>query len=105
MRAFVVAEAERIGVTRAARNIGVSRNTVYRRRRRSGPLCGLSRRTAYRILRRYRMHRLRELFPPERIVRGTFQASVPGEVLPIDIKSLGRLTRGGGRMGRAAEGN
>jgi transposase InsO family protein len=144
MRAFVVAEAERLGVSRAARNIGVSRNTVYRWRRRTGeledrpcrphrsprrtseareaqllaarmewrwgpdrigPLCGLSRRTAYRILRRYRMHRLREIFPAERVVRGTFHASAPGEVLQVDIKSLGRLTRGGGRMGRAAQGN
>ena len=35
MRAFVVTEAERIGVSRAARNIGVSRNTVYRWRRRA----------------------------------------------------------------------
>lgn len=144
MRAFVVAEAERIGVSRAARNIGVSRRTVYRWRQRGdeltdrscrphrsprrtssereaallaarlewrwgpdriGPLCGLSRRTAYRILRRYAMHRLRELFPPERIVRGQFIATTPGEVLQVDIKSLGRLTRGGGRMGRAAIGN
>jgi transposase InsO family protein len=133
MRAFVVAEADRIGVTRAARNIGVSRNTVYRWRRRAGeladrssrphrsprrtspereaalliarrewrwgpdrlgPLTGIPRRTAYRILRRYRMHRLRELFPPERPIRGTFVATEPGEVVQIDIKSLGRLSRG-----------
>ncbi len=32
--AFLLAEADRIGVTRAARNMGVSRNTVYRWRRR-----------------------------------------------------------------------
>ena len=38
MRAFVVAEADRIGVAQAARNIGVSRNTVYRWRRRGGEL-------------------------------------------------------------------
>jgi len=133
MRAFVVAEADRIGVTHAARNIGVSRNTVYRWRRRAGelsdrscrphrsprrtsaareaallaarlewrwgpdrigPLTGIPRRTAYRILRRFRMHRLRELFPPERPVRGTFEATIPGEVVQIDIKSLGRLGRG-----------
>jgi transposase InsO family protein len=133
MRAFVVAEAERLGVARAARNIGVSRTTVYRWRRRGseladrscrphrsprqtsaereavlvaarlewrwgpdriGPLTGIPPRTAYRILRRYRMHRLRELFPPERPARGTFVATEPGEVVQIDIKSVGRLARG-----------
>jgi len=130
---FLLAEADRIGVTQAARNMGVSRNTVYRWRRRAGeladrpcrphrsprrtsrereaalllarwewrwgpdrigPMTGIPRRTAYRILRRFRMHRLRELFPPERPVRGTFVASAPGEVVQIDIKSLGRLSRG-----------
>lgn len=139
-RAFLLTEAERIGVTQAARNMGVSRNAVYRWRRRAGdfadrscrpqrspartapereaallaarlewrwgpdrigPLCGMSRRTAYRVLRRFRMHRLRELFPPERPIRGTFRATEAGEVVQIDIKSLGRLGRGGGRRGRA----
>ena len=133
MRAYVVAEADRIGVARAARNIGVSRNTVYRWRRRAGeladrssrphhsprqtsaereavllaarlewrwgpdrigPLTGIPPRTAYRILRRHRMHRLRELFPVERPVRGTFIATDPGEVVQIDIKSVGRLAGG-----------
>ncbi len=133
MRAFVVCESDRIGVSSAARNIGVSRNTVYRWRRRAGeladrscrphrsprrtsfereaallaarwewrwgpdrigPMTGIARRTAYRILRRFRMHRLREIFPPERPVRGTFVATEPGEVVQIDIKSLGRLAGG-----------
>lgn len=132
-RVFLLAEADRIGVSQAARNMGVSRNTVYRWRRRRGelldrscrphrsprrtssereaallaarlewrwgpdrigPMTGIPRRTAYRILRRFRMHRLRELFPAERPVRGTFIASEPGEVLQIDIKSIGRLSRG-----------
>ena len=132
MRAFVIAEADRIGVAHAARNIGVSRTTVYRWRRRPGeladrssrphrsprrtspereaallaarrewrwgpdrigPLTGIPRRTAYRILRRFQMHRLRELFPAARPVRGTFVATEPGEVMQVDIKSLGRLTR------------
>ena len=35
LRAFLVAEAERIGVSQAARNVGVSRRTVYRWRRRA----------------------------------------------------------------------
>ena len=34
-RAFIVAEAERLGVSRAARNSGISRRTVYRWRRRA----------------------------------------------------------------------
>lgn len=35
-RAFVVAESQRIGVSRSSRNLGVSRRTVYRWRRRPG---------------------------------------------------------------------
>lgn len=132
-RRHLLEQAERIGVSQAARNMGVSRNTVYRWRRRAGeledrpcrphrsprrtsfereaallaarwewrwgpdrigPMTGIPRRTAYRILRRFRAHRLRELFPRERPARGTFVASEPGEVVQIDIKSLGRLTRG-----------
>ena len=133
MRAFLVVEARRIGVTQAARNIGVSRHTVYRWRARAGelgdrscrphrsprrtsfereaallaarwqwrwgpdrigPMSGIPRRTAYRILRRFQMHRLREVFPAQRPVRGRFVATEPGEVVQIDIKSLGRLAGG-----------
>jgi transposase InsO family protein len=136
MRAFVVTEADRIGVSRAARNIGVSRTTVYRWRRRAGdvadrscrphrsprrtsaereaallaarlewrwgpdrigPMTGVAQRTAYRILRRFNMHRLRELFPEERPQRGVFRATDPGEVVQIDIKNASGLARGGGR--------
>ncbi len=132
-RGHLLAEAERIGVSQAARNVGVSRNTVYRWRRRSGeladrpcrphhsprrtsfereaallvarwkwrwgpdrigPMTGIPRRTAYRILRRFHAHRLRDLFPVPRPVRGRFVVSEPGEVIQIDIKSLGRLLRG-----------
>jgi transposase InsO family protein len=131
-----VAEANRIGVTRAATNMGVSRNTVYRWRRRGeeladrssrprrsprqtsseheaallalrletgwgpdriGPLVGLSRRTAYRILRRYRMHQHKLIFPTQPRTFGTFVATTPGEVVQIDIKSFGSLARGGGK--------
>jgi len=135
-RRTLLEKAERFGVAEAARQMGVSRQTVYRWRRRAteledrpcrphrsprrtapereaellaarvewrwgpdrlGPLCGMSRRTAYRVLRRFRAHRLRDLFPPERPRRGQFVASEPGEVVQIDIKSLGSLDRGGGR--------
>jgi transposase InsO family protein len=135
-RAFLLAEADRLGVSRAAKNMGVSRNTVYRWRRRGGeladrscrphrsprrtapereaallaarlewrwgpdrigPLCDIPRRTAYRILRRFGMHRLRSLFPAPRWGQGTFQTLEPGELVQIDIKSLGSLARGGGK--------
>jgi len=63
---------------------------------RIGPLCGIPRRT-YRILRRFGMHHLRSLFPAPRWGLGVFQTLEPGELVQIDIKSLGSLARGGGR--------
>jgi transposase InsO family protein len=138
-RVDLLREAERLGVTRAARNFCVSRNTVYRwhRRRgelqdrgcrphrsprrtpdvqeaailtlrmerrwgpdRIGPVLGISRRTAYRVLRRHHAHQLRQLFPSQPRSFGVFAVSEPGEVVQIDIKSIGRLLRGGGRRHR-----
>jgi len=138
-RVNLVREAQRLGVSRAARNFCVSRNTVYRWRRRAadledrscrphrsprrtpdareaevlllrmeqrwgpdriGPVLGMSRRTAYRVLRRHGAHRLRELFPAQLRTHGIFEVSAPGEVVQIDIKGLGRLARGGGRRGQ-----
>ena len=135
-RITLLEKASRFGVTEAARQMGVSRQTVYRWRRRAdqledrpcrphrcprrtapereaallaarlewrwgpdriGPLTGIARRTAYRILRRFNMHRLRELFPEDRPRRGVFVASQPGEVIQIDTKSASGLARGGGR--------
>ena len=138
-RVDLLREAERLGVARAARNFCVSRNTVYRWRRRPGaledrgcrphrsprrtpdaieaailtmrverrwgpdrigPALGLSRRTTYRVLRRHGAHRLRLLFPTQPRTFGVFEASVPGEVVQVDIKAIGRLVRGGGRRAR-----
>jgi transposase InsO family protein len=135
-RAALLREAERLGVTKAARNFCVSRNTVYRWRRRHGdledrpcqphrsprrtsfereaavlvlrreqrwgpdrigPVLGMSRRTAYRVLRRHGAHRLRELFPTQPRTFGVFKVAEPGEVVQLDIKSIGRLVRGGGK--------
>jgi len=135
-RVLLLREAERLGVAQAARNFCVSRNTVYRWRRRRGeledrpcrphrsprrtdpereaaliaarlewrwgpdrigPMTGIHRRTAYRILRRFRLHRLRELFPEARPRRGVFTVHEPGEVVQIDVKSASGLARGGGR--------
>jgi transposase InsO family protein len=138
-RVDLLREAERLGVARAARNFCVSRNTVYRWRRRRGdledrgcrphrsprrtadaqeaailalrlerrwgpdrigPVLGVSRRTAYRVLRRHGAHRLRELFPSQPRTFGVFEATEPGEVVQMDIKSIGRLARGGGKSSK-----
>jgi len=135
-RAFIVAEAERLGVSQAARNVGVSRRTVYRWRRRApdfsarscrphrsprrfsdaleatvlalrlderlgpdriGPQLGLQPSTVHRILRRHDANRLSHLFPKPRRSFGTYPPLRPGELVGIDIKSFGSLTRGGGR--------
>jgi transposase InsO family protein len=140
-RSHLVSEAKRLGVTRAARQLGVSRRTTYRWRRRQdsyldrssrphhsprrtsdaqaaailglrlelrwgpdrlGPYLGLPASTAYAVLRRFKASRLRVLFPVERPRRGTYTALRPGELVAIDIKSLGRLDRGGGRRAQAA---
>ena len=136
-RAFIVAEAERIGVSQVARNSGISRRTVYRWRRRApdlgdrscrpqrsprrspealegtvlalrmetkdgpdriGPQVGLHPSTVHRILRRHGAHRLSHLFPKPPRSFGTYPALRPGELVGIDIKSFGSLTRGGGRV-------
>lgn len=64
---------------------------------RIGPMLGMSRRTAYRVLRRHGAHRLRALFPTQPRSFGIFEAATPGEVVQIDIKGFGRLVRGGGK--------
>jgi hypothetical protein len=126
-----------LGVSRTARNNGVSRRTVYRwrhrpdelvdrscRPRRSprrtadqleaallglrlelrwgpdrlGPYLGVPASTAYAVLRRWNAARLRTLFPTPRPTRGRFGPVQPGYVA-LDVKSLGRLDRGGGRRG------
>src|SRR5258707_4401603 len=136
MRAFLVAESARIGVSRTARHLGISRRTIYRWRHRApdftdrpcrpqrsprratdateaavltlrleqrwgpdrnGPVLGLAPSTVHRILRRHGAHRLAHLFPKPRRSFGQFDVRVPGELIAMDTKSLGRLDRGGGR--------
>jgi transposase InsO family protein len=63
-------------------------------------MLGMSRRTTYRVLRRHDAHRLRVLFPSQPRSFGVFAASEPGEVVQIDTKALGSLSRGGGREAR-----
>jgi transposase InsO family protein len=136
MRAFLVAESDRIGVSRTARALGISRRTIYRWRRRApdftdrpcrphrsphratdaleasvlalrleqhwgpdriGPVLGLAPSSVHRILRRHGAHRLAHLFPKPPRSFGRFDVTVPGELVAMDTKSLGRLDRGGGR--------
>jgi transposase InsO family protein len=138
-RAFLVVESQRIGASRAARQMGLSRRTVYRWRGRTGelrdrssrphhtprrtaerleaailglrlelrwgpdrlgPYLGVPASTAYAVLRRWGAARLRRLFPVERPLRGHFGPVAPGYIA-LDVKSLGRLDRGGGRRGPA----
>lgn len=143
-RAFLVAEAQRIGVSTAARNMGVSRRTVQRWRRRApdfrdlpcrphrsprrtsdareaeilalrlehrwgpdriGAVLGLPASTVHRVLRRHGAHRLSHLFPKPPRSFGRFDVRVPGELVAMDTKSLGRLDRGGGRHPGVSKGD
>jgi len=53
--------------------------------------------TVHRILRRHGAHRLSHLFPVPPRSTGRFEALVPGDLIAVDTKALGRLDRGGGR--------
>ncbi len=72
-----------------------------RRRRRWGPLrlswlLGMARSTIYAVLRRIGLARRRDLDPrPPRSRR--YERDVPGDLLHIDTKKLGRLPEGGGK--------
>ena len=63
-----------------------------------GPYLDINPSTVHRILRRHDAHRLSHLFPKPRRSFGTFDIREPGELVAIDIKSLGRLDRGGGHQ-------
>lgn len=99
-RVTLLAKAERFGVAEAARQMGVSRQTVYRWRRRKGQLedrpcrpagrqigsCGALTGTA-----------CASSSLKERPRHGVFVAGEPGEVVQIDVNSASGLARGGGR--------
>ncbi len=52
--------------------------------------------TVWRVLKRYRISRLRDLDPPTgRIIR-RYEKNVPGELVHVDIKKFGRIPNGGG---------
>ena len=77
----------------------VERLCRLRREQRVGPhrlawQTGLSRSTVYAVLRRYGLARLDRLEPRPPIVR--YERAVPGELLHLDTKQLGRIRPGGG---------
>jgi transposase InsO family protein len=62
-----------------------------------GPYLELHPSTVHRILRRHDANRLAHLFPKPPRSFGRFDVREAGELVAMDIKSLGRLDRGGGR--------
>ena len=63
---------------------------------RIGGHLGLHSSTVWRVLCRYGVSRLRDLDPPTgRIIR-RYEKKVPGELVHVDIKKLGRIPEGGG---------
>ena len=51
--------------------------------------------TVWRVLKRFGLSRLRDLDPPTgRIIR--YEKNVPGELVHVDIKKMGRIPEGGG---------
>jgi transposase InsO family protein len=72
-----------------------------RRRLRWGPLrlswkLRLARSTIYAVLRRLQLHHLRFFNPPRPRFR-RYERAVPGDLLHIDTKKVGRLPEGGGK--------
>lgn len=108
-------EGERAFELRSSRPRRIARRTASsverriereRRRRRWGPLrlswlLGLARSTIYAVLRRLGLGRRRDLDPRPAPPR-RYERAVPGDLVHLDTKKLGRLPAGGGkRFGRA----
>jgi len=78
----------------------ISRIETLRRERRTGEQIarelGVSRSTVFRVLRRLGLNRLKRLDPPEPARR--YERERPGELIHIDIKKLGRIERVGHRI-------
>jgi len=78
----------------------VERIIALRRQRFTGQQiareAGVSPATVSRILRAARLSRMRDLEPPEPVVR--YQRDKPGELIHLDIKKLGRFERVGHRI-------
>jgi transposase InsO family protein len=52
--------------------------------------------TVWRVLKRYGLSRLRDLDPPTGRVIRRYEKAVPGELVHVDIKKMGRIPKGGG---------
>lgn len=78
----------------------VERVEALRRQRWTGyriaQTTGLSRATVSRILRRLKLNRIRDLDPAPAIQR--YEHPLPGDLLHLDIKKLGRIARPGHRV-------
>jgi len=79
-----------------------------RRSRKLGPariglILGMPSSTVWRVLRRHGLNRLAWMDRPTGRVIRRYERSVPGELLHVDIKKLGRIPDGGGwkKLGRA----
>ncbi|WP_347133434.1 IS481 family transposase [Mycobacterium sp. DL] len=77
--------------------------------RRWGPariayLLGLNVSTVHRVLRRYRVARLRWLDRPTGRVIRRMESAAPGDLVHVDVKKLGKIPAGGGwrKLGRTA---
>ena len=80
------AQVQRVGVLRRQRWTGY----------RIAQTTGLSRATVSRILRRLQLNRIRDLDPAPAIQR--YEHPLPGDLLHLDIKKLGRIVRPGHRV-------
>jgi len=110
LRAGYLAEGETAFELRSSRPRRIARRTSAlierriereRRRRRWGPLrlswlLGMARSTIYAVLRRIGLHRRRDLDPRPAPSR-RYERAVPGDLVHLDTKKLGRLPLGGGK--------
>ncbi len=71
---------------------------------RIGPILGLPASTVHRVLTRHGLNRLAFLDRPTGQVIRRYERSLPGELVHVDVKKLGRIPDGGGWRvhGRAA---
>jgi transposase InsO family protein len=72
---------------------------------RIGGHLGLNPPTVWRVLVRYRISRLRDLDPPSGRVIRRYEKKIPGELVHVDIKKLGRIPDGGGWRAHGRQGH
>ncbi len=79
-----------------------------RRREKLGPhriaaRLGQPRSTCYKVLRRHGLHRLDWMDRPTGRVIRRYEWELPGELVHVDVKKLGRIPQGGGHRGYGRE--